>query len=229
MGSQENVRTTTSTSFVSLTTTSISLITTATTSSTTTTSMLTSTLTVRQTIVTTATTTTQSNSSCANSVDWTPPNGFVLRANSTAPALLCVSYYYYSANSTFELNPIAQLGISGFPLNRSGTSFNARSDFIVSSNDKSFVLGGPSSLNEGKEVTYSILAKPGVNGTFDVVVANLLPGMGCAPDFLLSAGTGVPNYSNPGGCYLIPQNNSTYPLTPGYLFVAWLGGTNSTS
>jgi len=227
VGSQVTVRTTTSTSFISTTTTSML----TSTYTTTTTSMLTFTLTALQTVVTTTTKTILSNTSCANPVNWTPPNGFVLSVNSAAPSLLCVAYYYYSANSTFDLNPISQLRIFGWPLNRTGTysTFNASSDFIVSSSALSFVLGGASSLNEGKEVTYSILAKPGVNGIFEVDVANLLPGMGCDPDFLLSAGTGVPNYSLPGGCYLVPYNNSTYPLTPGYLFVAWLGGTNSTS
>lgn len=169
---------------------------------------------------------------CAKPVK-SEPLGFTLEVNSKSPALLCVAYYYYNDSVPFHLIPATQIRIFGWPLNPSGTftTFDASSNFTITSSVPSFELGGPTNLNEGREVTYRIQAEPGVNGTFEVGLANLLPGgIGCGSDFLLSAGTGVPNYARAELCYLVPFNpSSSLPLTPEYLFVALIGATNSTS
>jgi hypothetical protein len=159
------------------------------------------------------------------------PLGFVLAAKSGSPALLCVSYYYYGL-SPMNLNTTAQLKVFGWPLHPTGTftTFDASSNFTITSSVPSLELGGPSNLNEGTEVTYTIQAKPGVNGTFEVNLANLLPGgIGCDGDFLLSVGSGSPSYARPGLCSLVPYvPSASTPLTPGFLFSAIIGATNST-
>jgi hypothetical protein len=157
------------------------------------------------------------------------PMSFTLKADSNHPALLCVAYYFY--NDTAPMTLVPQLRIFGWPLHPAGTfsTFDASSNFTVTSSVQSLELGGPARLNEGHEVTFSILAKPGVSGTFEVGVANLLPGgIGCDSDFLLSAGTGVPSYVSAGLCYLVQPSNSSTPLPTGYVFVAFIGAANST-
>jgi hypothetical protein len=154
---------------------------------------------------------------------------FTLEVNSDHPALFCVAYYYY--NDTAPMTFAPQLRIFGWPPIPIGTfsTFDASSNFTVITSVQSLELGGPARLNEGTEVTFSLQAKPEVNGTFEVGVANLLPGgIGCDSDFLLSAGTGVPSYASPGLCYLVQPGNASTPLPPGYVFVAFIGATNST-
>jgi hypothetical protein len=172
-----------------------------------------------------------SSTPCARSFK-SEPLAFRLEVNSESAALLCVAYYYYNTSVSMNLIPSSQLRIFGWPIHATGTysPFDASSNFTIISSASSIDLGGPTALNEGAEVTYRIQAKAGVNGIFEVNVANILPGgIGCEGDFLLQAGTGVPSYAAPGLCYLTQYNpTSNSPIPQGYLFVAFIGATNST-
>jgi len=159
---------------------------------------------------------------------------FTLKVNSNRPSLVCVAYFFYNSTAPFQIQTTNLVGVFGWPLNRTGTfsPFNATSNFTISANPAHLVLGGPTKMEEGVEVTYQIQAEPGVNGTFEAGVSGtLIPQEeGCSSDFLLSAGTGSPSYAGPDMCFLLPPGPSpSQPLPTGYLFTYLIGATNSTS
>jgi hypothetical protein len=172
-----------------------------------------------------------SSTPCSKGVK-SEPLGFTFYVSSNSPALLCVAFFYYNTSAPLKLVPADQLTIYGLPLNSAGTytTFDAKPNFTVTSQPPSIELGGKTNESEGTEVTYYIQANKGVNGTFDMSLATLLPmGIGCAGEFLLVAGSGVPQYAFPGSCFIVPVGSGvSSPLTPGYLFVTVIGATNST-
>lgn len=111
----------------------------------------------------------QSAFSQNNSVQWI---GTVV-AGTVSPAILCFQLYYFSVTpETFNLTAgetSAGLSIwsvtgpynSGVPTVR-----GADSNFTVSSSRGDVMMGGPANMGEGTVVAYSILANPGVTGTF---------------------------------------------------------------
>jgi hypothetical protein len=104
-----------------------------------------------------------------NSVQWI---GSVV-AGTVSPAILCFQLYYFSVTpETFNLTAgwtsagLSIWSVTG-PYNSAVPSVRgADSNFTVSSSQGEVMMGGPANLGEGTVVAYSILANPGVKGTF---------------------------------------------------------------
>jgi len=233
-----NFTTLTSTTLATLTSTAFTTMTLVTTSTGFTTSTLTSLINESQNYIEVGNYTLAvpalASTPCNESVTSAPYWSFTLKANSDRPSLVCVAYFFYNSTAPFKIRTTNLIGVFGWPLHPTGpfTTFNATSNFTISASPAHLVLGGPTRMNEGVEVTYQIQAEPGVNGTFEAGVSGtLIPQEeGCSSDFLLSAGTGSPSYAGPDMCFLLPPGPSpSQPLPSGYLFTYLIGATNSTS
>jgi len=113
--------------------------------------------------------------------------------------------------------------------NGTTATFNAKSNFTITSQTPSISIGGPSSQNEGATISYSISPNPGTNGKFALNFGWLLPGKTqCNEEFVLVAGTGAPNFTYPGQCSNLTGGSTSTPYPSGYVFVQIQSVTNST-
>jgi hypothetical protein len=179
-----------------------------------------------------------------------PKSGFGQVITATTPAVLCVRLYYYSA-TPLTLNLTSALSIQAvkYAYNGSvgaGRPFSGAYNFTVVVSQASLTLGGPSDKNEGTIVAYSITAKPGASGTYQL---GYLPSSSlntylldpqepkqCGYYGSLVAGDGQPNYVQPTGCitYATTSNSNSmnipgisYSLTSGYLYFEIVGVISS--
>jgi len=133
----------------------------------------------------------------------------------SSPAIVCVELYYFAATAeTFNLTTAFSIQAQ-----RSGQSFSGGSNFTVSSSQDEVLMGGPSNLGEGTVVAYSITAKPGASGTYELgfTPAGVSGTLGrflmesqepasCPYYGQVVAGDGSPNYVLPSGCLTISSS-----------------------
>ena len=169
-----------------------------------------------------------------------------------APAIICFQLFYFNSTGSLTINLTNGLSI------RAGrsTPFNGASNFTVAASQDQLVIGGPTDNNEGAIVAYTVTAKQGASGTYQLdflppgglnrfLLGNQEP-LGCPYYGLLVAGDGKPNYVLPSSCLTISTtyfSSSTatagatsyhtlagvpYALIDGDIYFRALGMTNST-
>ena len=161
------------------------------------------------------------------------PYSFVLKVGHSSPAYVCANLYYYNLTSPLRLNPATYVQVPGIHPSADGTlvSFDGTSNFTITSQPTSILIGGPNNTNEGVQVVFNITMKTGASGTYGINFGALAPeavtcGMG---DFTLIAGSGSPHYESPSTCYAYPRTgNQAFPYGMGIVFVQVTGATNST-
>ena len=154
-----------------------------------------------------------------------------LVVGSTSPATVCLQVYWFDPNATATfaatnllLPPPCERAACEV-LEASGGIGVTRleANFTITASQPQLVLGGPTNDSEGAVVAYSITAKPGVSGTYQLVFQGALPvagqfwlpdygrvqalsigiqglqAPGCGPLINLVAGNGQPNYVPPPG------------------------------
>ncbi|MHB8567248.1 MAG: hypothetical protein ACYC7D_13085 [Nitrososphaerales archaeon] len=190
-------------------------------------------------VVTQQTTTSLSN----NSADQSPcttafqnglnsPFNTTIHVKENSSFQVCVRYFYYNPNATKAFNftnghQLAQ--ISGELKNG---SFNAASNFTVSSSAGPITFGGKNNQSERTNVVYTITPRQGINGTYEFNFGWLYPSMeACGEDFLLAVGNGLPDYGYVAGC-TAPLSNF-YPVNSqgfvnGFLLAEIVGVSNAT-
>jgi hypothetical protein len=138
-----------------------------------------------------------------------------LVVGATSPAIICVQFYWFSSTPPITLDAMSLAGIGGYTQagpfgGNDGSPING-ANFTVAASQDQLLLGGPTNANEGTVVAYSITAKPGASGTYQVTVQGWQLGAqgveNCGPDgepvaVNLVAGNGQPDYvySAPGMC-----------------------------
>jgi hypothetical protein len=121
-------------------------------------------------------------------------------ANTNKPAVICVRFYYYYPRSNFTkpVYPLDYISVDGF---RNGSSFDASSNFTITAKPGNFSIGGSLNMNEGTIVVYTILAKPGSEGTYNLGFGWLAPQIiSCGHEFTLKSGSGKPDLSFAAHC-----------------------------
>jgi hypothetical protein len=81
-----------------------------------------------------------------------------------SPAVVCLQLYDFNLTSPIILNTTGVLSIGGFQ-HTSGAKVGS-GNFTITASQNELTIGGPSNLNEGTIVAYSITAKPGASGTY---------------------------------------------------------------
>jgi hypothetical protein len=127
------------------------------------------------------------------------PGAGVVVAGASSPAVVCLQLYDFNLTSPIMLNTTGVLSIQGFE-HASGAKVGGGNFTIMASQDE-LAIGGPSDLNEGTIVAYSITANAGASGTYflDANGWNVSlndgngPGVPCPIDDVV-AGTGTPSY-----------------------------------
>ena len=141
-------------------------------------------------------------------------------------------YYYGSQTKTFS--PLGQLTVTGS--SEAGT-FDADSNFTVTSSVSNLTIGGSSSENEGALVIYTITPKADSSGTYLLNLGWLAVGqapnvLNCGMEFLLVSGNGKPNYTSNFTSLCITMTSTgtlPYPYYAGTLFAKVVGSTNNTA
>jgi len=175
-----------------------------------------------------------------------PPIAFpTLFAGASSPAIICVQLYYFNSTGSLTLNLTNGLSIrAAVP-----TSFDGASNFTVTASQAQLVLGGSGNESEGAVVAFSVTAKPGASGTYELgffhdgsneYVLGIQEPETCGAYGQLVAGDGRPNYVyQSGGCLTYATVNTSYspsytlagvpyPLLPGDIYFRMVGVTNST-
>jgi len=153
-----------------------------------------------------------------------PTPWFGLLETGTSSATICFQIYEFDSASAVTLNTDKLLQIVGYPVPLGGSVFSGAANFTVSPSVAQVNLGGPTEINEGMLVAYTISAKPGASGTYFVDLQGYLLG-GEGPGELctggageLVAGNGHPNYALPGSCMQeVPTSTDTYAI-PGVAY-----------
>ena len=160
-------------------------------------------------------------------------------AGANTPAVICVQFYYF--NSTTPTTQPISIVIQAAQTNR---SFSGDSNFTIAASENQLVFGGPQNENEGAVVAFTVTAKPGASGTYELSFSGkymLTPTepAECAYYGTLVAGDGHPLYVFPEGCitYNISGTNTNslptiqgipYPVLSNTLFFRVVGVINST-
>jgi len=160
-------------------------------------------------------------------------------AGANTPAVICVQFYYL--NSTTPTTQPISIVIQAAQTNR---SFSGDSNFTIAASENQLVFGGPQNENEGAVVAFTVTAKPGASGTYELSFSGkymLTPTepAECAYYGTLVAGDGHPLYVFPEGCitYNISGTNTNslptiqgipYPILSNTLFFRVVGVINST-
>jgi len=153
---------------------------------------------------------------------------------------------------TLDLNQT--LSIYDYPIcNAAGacTEPSAASNFTIGTSQNELVVGGPSNENEGALVAYSLTAKPGVDGTYELSMVGPDPYMlqpqepvQCGYYGQVFAGAGQPDRGVASMCITYSITNASgaststtqsptisgiqYPILTGHLYFQVAGVTNST-
>ncbi len=221
------------------------------TETTTLTSVMTSTETTTSTSTTTTTETTTTTSEVTLPAGCLPyqSNGYssgTLVAGTSSPAIICVQVYWFNSTSPIVLNATSLLQIEG--CEGCGTTPgegeqlpDAGANFTVAASVDQLTLGGPANAGEGTVLAYSITAKAGASGTYQLAVQGAQLGEDelweSGPNGNLVAGNGQPNYVPPGGTILpITISGGTsftipgvgYTVSAGILCYRIISLTNST-
>ncbi|MDG7007903.1 MAG: hypothetical protein JRN06_06635 [Nitrososphaerota archaeon] len=126
------------------------------------------------------------------------------RTNAANPLVICAEFYYYpDTNTTMEVDPLDYISITGVKSVPGGTSsnFSANSDFSITSTPETVAIGGIPNTNEGTPVLFTITARGGVSGIYNLNFGWLLPeSVNCGHEFSLVSGNGQPDYSFSAGC-----------------------------
>ncbi len=131
------------------------------------------------------------------------------------PAVICVQFYYYSANPlTLNLSNFISIDKSEPVVSNGSTQYHSISsemaNFTVSMGLSELVLGGSNDTNEGTVVAFAVSAKQNASGTYGIsvqpsgvistyMIAPSEP-VECGEYGMLVAGSGQPNYFPEGGC-----------------------------
>jgi hypothetical protein len=138
------------------------------------------------------------------------------------PVVICLQLYYYNPTAPVTVNVSQALFIHALTYIPNGSSsyarsFSGASNFTVMSSQNQLVLGGPNNENEGAILAYSITAKPGASGTYEL---SFIPSAGTSNLMLdsqeplqcgyygqLVAGNGQPNYVQITQCITYTTTN----------------------
>jgi hypothetical protein len=179
-------------------------------------------------------------------------------ASTGSPATICVQLYYYNQNATRTLNLTGAISVLAVQYVRNGSvetprTFPGDSNFTITASQAGLVLGGPTNSNEGTLVGFTITAKPGASGTYQLgflpsayLKGNQAP-ESCGYYGQLLAGDGSPNYAqllvhcitynasyvstsyvSTSGSSVMTIVQDGYPPVNGYLYFRVVGVTNST-
>jgi hypothetical protein len=116
----------------------------------------------------------------------------------SSPAIVCLQLYDFNLTSPIVLNTTSLLSI---PL-RLPPAKAGGGNFTIATSQDELTMGGPSDLNEGTIVAYSITANPGASGTYFLWANGFNvsgdsygdgPQVPC-PIGVVIAGTGTPSY-----------------------------------
>lgn len=134
----------------------------------------------------------------------------------STPAIMCVQFYYYSANLLIlNLTNFISIDMSEPVVSDGSTQYHGISsgmeNFTITTGLGELNLGGPNDSNEGAVVAFAVSAKQNASGTYGISVlgpsgANttfmIAPSepVECGEYGMLVAGTGQPNYFPFGGC-----------------------------
>jgi len=176
-------------------------------------------------------------------------------AGTNSSAVISIQLYYYNSTTPLSLNLTDILTIQAWQYIPNGSitstrSFNGISNFTLSASQNQIVLGGPTNASEGTTVAYTLTAKPGASGTYEL---GFLQSWGLQAYLLASGeptscgfygeivtGNGQPNYAqSESSCttynisYFEGQNDTiTAPgiglIIPNYLYFKIVGISNST-
>lgn len=177
----------------------------------------------------------------ANSTYFTRPGAGMVVVGASPPAVVCLQLYDFNLTLPIVLNTTSVLSILGSGTKIGGVDGN----FTITTSQDEVTIGGPSDLNEGTIVAYSITAKPGASGTYFLSVNgwNVSLNDGNGPEIpcpigVVVAGTGTPSYvGGLSGCgyegggprtpFSIPGFNYTQ-LVPNQLYFKTVNALNST-
>jgi hypothetical protein len=153
-----------------------------------------------------------------------------LVVGASSPAIVCLQLYDFNLTSPIVLNTASLLLIAAGGKTPSG------GNFTITTTPDELTMGGPSDLDEGTIVAYSIAANPGASGSFPLLVNGLNvsgPGLngtisdndgngpGQCPIGVVIAGTGTPNYAAGGyECSYVGGGPITPFSIPGFNFSA---------
>ncbi len=166
-----------------------------------------------------------------------------LVAGTSSPAIICVQVYEFNSTSPIVLNATSLLQIEGFSPSSGQPILDPAANFTVAASTDQLILGGPANAGEGTVLAYSITAKAGASGTYQLAVEGAQLGNGpglweCGPNGSLVAGNGQPNYVPPGvvrECIIISGGEPTfsipgvgYTVPAGILCYRIVSVTNST-
>lgn len=197
------------------------------TSTSTTTSVSTTTETAISTSISTSTVTTTSISTTTLPGGCSPLQGDgyysgALVVGSTSPAVICVQFYWFAAT---QMTPTAAslIQIEGVSPSSGQPVVGPAANFTIAASTDDLSLGGPTNSSEGTVVAYSINARPGASGTYQLRVdASVLGTQGvsnCGPHglvaFDLVEGNGQPNYLPPAvpvSCIVMIGTSQTYTI-----------------
>jgi len=139
--------------------------------------------------------------------------GEVVTTNSNNASVVCVRFFYYdtNSNSTYKIDTLGYLSIDALANN--GTVISAKNEFLLTADPEMISIGGPLNASEGVVVGYTIQAKVGTSGTFDLGFGWLAPQVeDCGHEFSLLAGSGEPDVSiHDGGCITMMNLAGSYP------------------
>ena len=179
-------------------------------------------------------------------------SGFGTVITGTAsPAMICVQLYYYNLVAPMTLDLSGALTIQAVQYIPNGSvdyprSFDGASNFTIATSQPQLVMGGPANESEGTVVAFTVTARAGASGTYELGLFTS-SGLGaymlgaqepesCGYYGQLVAGDGQPNYAQLDvGCItydtsstgLIAVPGIPYPLAPGFYFRI-ISVTNST-
>jgi len=126
--------------------------------------------------------------------------------------------YEFNSTSPIVVNVTSLLSVQGRQAVGAGfASVPSGGNFTIAASLDQILLGGPSNINEGSVVAFTITAKPGASGTYDLGIRGMEAAgsepMGCGDFGSLLAGSGQPNYAIIGGCITYSTTNANPPFT----------------
>lgn len=155
---------------------------------------------------------------------------------------LCVDYYYFNSSSVISFNPQSELSLLTFysVSDSNATYIVTANTFSISATSQSLTngqqieIGGPSAVNEGTEVTYTISPTNSTqSGIYFISLKALVYPTLMDCESVLELVVGNQQYI-PGGLFCIhvltgPSPAYTNGFIEGHLFAQVVGMTNSTT
>lgn len=145
---------------------------------------------------------------------------------------ICARLYYYNSRSeSFNASSVVTAGVGGITSNE--TLYPPKTDFSVNASPSTITLGGPSNLNEGVFVVFTISTGSSSNGTYVIdFLAPLYPSMEICNEFTKLVVTNPnPFYAANPSCTTPLSNNhvlDSHGFVDGYLTVEVAGMSNTT-